>query len=153
MSLFSQLLCLFKSERVENESSEDQPRLSRAVLLLEAANYDDDYDPRERRLIESLLAEKYDLKPQETQHLLELARQHRDHFPDAYEHIRQINTELSFDERVALMEELWMVLFADDHLDAKEDHFAKKMRTLLRLDLEDWARARQRAKVAIQQRS
>jgi hypothetical protein len=59
MSLFRQLMRALEAPIPQRDPD---PRLSVAVLLVEAARQDDIFEPRERMVIEQLLARKFDLK-------------------------------------------------------------------------------------------
>jgi uncharacterized tellurite resistance protein B-like protein len=141
MSLFT-LVKDWLSGKQPRESDEEHPLLPRVVLLLEAAVYDHHLAEEELAWIKVLLTEKHGLDEGETDALLDLARERRDDFPDIHSFTRKMVGEMAIEERVDLMKEIWQVIYADDHLDQHEEHFARKMQTLLRIDHKDWIAAK-----------
>ncbi|CAM2066603.1 TerB family tellurite resistance protein [Sulfidibacter corallicola] len=145
MSLFTRLLDMFSNEPEQQEA--DDPLLVRAALLLETACFDDDFAPSERQLIVRLLEHKYQLEPSEIKELFETANQRRSERHDIFVFTNRINEVLSLEERAELMTEIWQVIFADDKVTPEEEHLARRLRTLLRLDHQHWAKAKQDARI------
>ena len=143
MSLFRILKDLFDTSGGQSENAPHHPQLGRVVLLLEAAIYDADFAAIERETIEQILRDHYQLSEPEAHELIDLAAQHRERFPDIHSFTREI-AGLPRAERVALMEEIWLVIYADKKIEATEEHYARKMKKLLRLDHSDWVAAKQR---------
>ena len=143
MSLFQKIRRLLQSPSSADEP--EDPLMARVVLLLEAATYDHVFAPEERALIVHLLEDHYGLDPEEARETLALAAAERDRFPDIQSFTRRLIPHMSNPEREQLMMELWLVIYADDKLDPNEEHFARKMLTLLRLDRTQWLAAKQAA--------
>ena len=113
---------------------------------MEAASSDEEFAAEERNLIDTLLTHKYGLNEAEIEDLLKLAHDKRQAHTDLWSVVREVNNRLSREERIDLMTELWQVLYADQRLDAHEEHFARKMKKLLRLDHSDWLAAKLKAR-------
>ena len=139
--MFSSLLRLLESPaplRVPHT------RLSVAVLLLEAARQDDNFDPTERAVIEKILTRQFQLSPQECAHLIDAAEKHVRHMVQLHGHTNDIAQEMGRDERIALIEMLWEVAYADGVLDAEEDHLIRRIGKLIYVEDRERVHARLR---------
>ncbi len=124
----------------------EHPQLNRAVILLETAIYDQEFADEERAMIEGLLRDKYGVPDHELDGLLKLAWAKRDQFPDIHAFTRLANDRMSPEEKKELMVEIWQIILADDRVDQHEEHFARKMQKLLRLDHPTWIACKFEAK-------
>lgn len=113
------------------------------ILLLEAAIYDADFADVERQTILDILCDHYEMTPEEAEHLIEVAGQHRERFADIHTFTREI-ARLEPEDRLEVMYQIWQVVYADEKLEAMEEHYARKMQKLLRLDHSQWIAAKQR---------
>lgn len=118
--------------------AEDSPQaqahalqLATAVLLVEVMRSDATLQASEREAVLAALTQRFSLTPDELARLLELA-QHT--AKDAYDYHRftnRINDHFSHPQKVAMVESLWRVAYADGHLDAHEQHAISKIAGLL----------------------
>jgi len=150
MSLFRQLATFFSSGECVAEPGEEHPLLQRVALLLEAAAYDDEFSPEERRKITSLLTVDYGLAAEEITPLLAMAKAKTEAATDLYDLSRDLRKSLSGEDRSELMYQLWQVILADGVIHPNEDLFARKMQKLLRLDMPTWVQARSRARARLE---
>ena len=144
MNLFNGLKGFFSES--EPDIPPEHPMIPHIVLLIEAATYDDDFAPEEGAMIRAIMEEKYLIKAEELEELMALCRRKRERVPDIYPFTRQINAKLSNRDRFELMCDIWQVILADDHIDANEEHFARKLQKLLRLDHPTWIEAKLEAR-------
>ena len=114
-------------------ASEDQRRLAACVLLLEAAHIDDECTGQEMEQVVATMQRDFSLKADHAAELIELARARREEAIDLWQFTNHINQHYSKEEKMAVMEAVWRIIFADGRLDAHEDHFAHKLANLLRL--------------------
>ncbi|MEO8302015.1 MAG: TerB family tellurite resistance protein [Rhizomicrobium sp.] len=119
-------------------------RLSVAVLLLEAARQDDHFDQSERAVIEKILTAHFQLSAQECIHLIEAAEKQVRNMVQLHGHTNDIAQEMSPDERIALIEMLWEVAYADGVLDAEEDHLIRRIGKLVYVEDRERVHARLR---------
>ena len=117
--------------RHEPEPDEHALPRAAAVLLLELAVADAGIDDSERRVIESAMAERFELDEAEVKALLEEAavRQRESH--SLHEFTHQLRTQLEPDARGELIEWFWRVGFADGRLDRHEEHLVRRLADLL----------------------
>jgi uncharacterized tellurite resistance protein B-like protein len=126
-------------------ASDDNLQVAVAALLIEAARMDDQFDGAERRTIEHLLAEGFDL-PQDAVHDLIVSaeravRQSTQFFPFT----QQINKQIAHEDRARILEMMWEVVYADGVLDPQEDMLLLRIAGLIHISDQDRGLARQRA--------
>lgn len=120
-------------------------RLSVAVLLLEAARQDDNFDARERAVILKLLATRFALSPGECERLIAEAQSHADELVQLHGHTSAIAAQMTPAERIGLIEMLWDVAYADGVLDPEEDLLIRRVAGLIYVGDRERVLARQRA--------
>lgn len=119
-------------------------RLSVAVLLLEAARQDDRFDPKERAVIENVLTARFDLAPAECAQLMTAAEARASYIVQLYGHASEVSGHTTPDQRIALIEMLWEVAYADGVLDPQEDLLVRRIAGLIYVSDRDRVLARQR---------
>jgi uncharacterized tellurite resistance protein B-like protein len=141
MSLFRQLLRALEAPVPQHDPD---PRLSVAVLLVEAARQDDSFEPRERMVIEQLLARQFDLTHEECLELVEAAERRVAEMVQIHGHTREVFENTTPAERIRLVEMLWEVAYADGVLDPEEDLLIRRIAGLIAVEDRDRVMARQR---------
>ncbi|MBK1697011.1 TerB family tellurite resistance protein [Rhodovibrio salinarum] len=123
----------------------DQLQVAVAVLLVEAARMDNDFDADERTAIANLLQRRFDLDADAAEKLLAQAEQRAQGSVEFYTLTRTVKDAFEHEDRVEFMQMLWEVAYADGEL---HDHEANLMRRVTGLmyvtDLES-GEARKRA--------
>jgi len=125
---------------------EDNIHLAAGVLLLETAHIDDECTAEEMAHVIATLRSDFGLSPAYAEELLALAGAERDKSLDLWQFTNQMNQHYSMEEKMALMEAVWRIIFADGRLEAHEDHFAHKLANLLRLTHKQLIEAKLRAR-------
>jgi uncharacterized tellurite resistance protein B-like protein len=120
------------------------PRLSVAVLLLEAARQDDNFDASERSVIEALLTRRFNLTPGECAHLLSAGEARMAYMVQLFGHTSTITGHMTPEDRLGLVEMLWEVAYADGVLDPEEDLLVRRVAKLVYVTDRDRVLARQR---------
>lgn len=115
----------------------DRVQVATCALLLEMAHADKRYDPDEEDLVEEHLQQHFDLTGEELADLVRDARDARRQSADLFQFAREINAVCSAEEKLAIMETLWRIVYADGVLDKYEDALARQLATLLRLSPRD----------------
>jgi uncharacterized tellurite resistance protein B-like protein len=130
------------------ESDGDERRRSvefaTALLLVEVARADYDEDPVERRELIKQLDQHFELTRQEIELLVEEAESEADDTASLQEFTRRLHEALTLEEKFTIVEMLWRVAQADDHLDKHEDHLVRKIAGLLYIPHKDLIRIRNR---------
>ena len=147
MALFDMIKQIFAPDAGPPQAPgpDQNPLVIRVILLLETASYDNEFAPEERQAIKRLLRDSYGLSPEETKELITLARSRREAVADIYVFTRELANAMNMEERLQMMTEIWEIIFADGRVDAQEEHFARKMQKLLRIDHPTWIAAKQAA--------
>ena len=113
-----------------------------ALLLVEVARADYDEDPAERRELIEQLDRHFALSREEIELIVEEAESEADHTASLQEFTRRLHETLTLEEKCDIVEMLWRVALADDHLDKHEDHLVRKIAGLLYIPHKDLIRIR-----------
>jgi uncharacterized tellurite resistance protein B-like protein len=124
--------------------------LAAAALLVEMARIDDEVLDIEQATLLSLLREQFDLTEAEASDLVDLADEETRAAGDYYQFTSLINQQFSPVQKLAVLENLWRVAYADAHISAHERHLMRKLADLLHIPHGDHMLAKDRAKAAIQ---
>ncbi len=135
-----------RDEQVPAMSREHSVRLATALLLVEVARADYREDLTEDAAIFSLLKEFFDLDETDAGLLVEQARAEADHSASLQAFTRQLHEELTTEEKHGVIEMLWRVAMADNHLDKHEDHLVRKVAGLLYVSHSDLIKIRNRVR-------
>jgi uncharacterized tellurite resistance protein B-like protein len=126
------------------EESERVLNLATAVLLVEVARADYAEDVTEDRTIAELLRGRLALGDDEIALLVAEARAESDQSASLQEFTRTLHEQLTVEEKHQIIEMLWRVALADEHLDKHEDHLIRKIAGLLYVSHSDVIRLRNR---------
>lgn len=126
------------------EPEQHQLHLAVAGLLHEMMRADLKETAEEQRAMRNALTTVFGLDAAAAGTVLDQVAAHR--FTSYFGPVSTIKRTLSQDQRVALVEQFWLVAFSDGALDVHEDHFVRKIAHLLYVSNTDCMLARQRAK-------
>jgi uncharacterized tellurite resistance protein B-like protein len=124
--------------------ADDELRLAAVALLVEAACADGEFDAAERRCIRALIESRFGLTPDEADALLAEATRAVEDSVQILRFTRTVKDRYSYAERVALIEMLWDVVYADGVSDALEAQLMRRIGGLLYVSDHDRGAARQR---------
>jgi uncharacterized tellurite resistance protein B-like protein len=119
-------------------------RFATAILLVEVARADFAEAVAEESTIRTLLEKSFNLSRDETAALVKEAKAAADHSASLQSFTRQLHESLTVPEKHQIVEMLWRVALADDHLDKHEDHLVRKIAGLLYVSHGDLIRIRNR---------
>jgi uncharacterized tellurite resistance protein B-like protein len=154
MTLFHRIMESFQQAgESSSTTAENDLALAKAVILIEVATYDEDYDQREQHCIRQLLQTEFGLTATEVDELLKQAEFYRKDHPDIFYSTRKINNTLSVEEKRTFMTQVWKVVLADGKVDYSEDVLTRKLIQLLHLDRIEWVRSRDQAKIELGEQS
>lgn len=143
--MFNHILSLLTGESGPAVSGKfDQLQLAVAALLVHAATQDDTFDADERRTIERLLGERFDLAPDAVGQLLAGAERRAEDSTQLYPFTRAVIEGLDEAGRVQVIEMLWEVAYADGVLHPDEDALVRRIAGLLYVSDYDRGAARKR---------
>lgn len=122
--------------------------LATAVLLVEVMRADQSHPEAEQQAVIRALRERFDLSPACVADLMALAHETARTANDFHAFTSQLNDRFTQPQKVALVESLWQVAYADAHLDAHENHVISKVAGLLHVTHGEYIAAKMRAKAA-----
>ena len=131
-------------------------QLAAAVLLVEVARSDATTSAVERQALLAALQRTFALAPAALERLMELATTTAHTAYDYQRFTGTLNAESFLQgsalqaQKIDLVEALWQVAYADDHLDAHEHHTISKVAGLLHVTHGEYIAAKMRAKEAAQ---
>lgn len=128
-------------------------RLATAALLIEVVRADYEQDTKETEAVIRHLQQYFELTEDETALLVKEAEVKADHSVSLQEFTRLLHENLSVAEKHAVIEMLWKIALADDHLDKHEDYVVRKVAELLYVTHGDLIRIRNAVKEAHEESS
>lgn len=134
-------------------SNTDEVQLAAAALLVEAAHIDDDFDLRERAVIDRILERRFKLSAAAARRLVVDAERVSDRSTQLFRFTQVINDRFSLEQRIELMEMLWEVVYADGSIDALEDTLLRRLGGLIYVPDRERGAARQRVLQRRQERA
>ena len=129
---------------------EEKTRIAASVILLEAAYADHECTDDELDHVIETLSSDFDLSRKHVEDLLEMAHRKRGQAVDLFEFTNHINNEFSHEEKRAVLEAAWRIIYIDGQLEKHEDHFVRKLTHLLRLSHKEMIEAKLKAREQIQ---
>jgi uncharacterized tellurite resistance protein B-like protein len=109
-------------------------RVASCALLLEMANIDGEFSEAEKENIIKILKSEYSLDEEDVLALIDDARKEIEESIDLWQFTSLINKNYSLEEKLRIIETIWMVIYADGRLEKHEDYLVHNLANLLRLD-------------------
>ena len=135
-----------RAEATDGRHSQDELQLAAAALMVEAARLDGTFDETERVHVGSVLRQRFALDSDQTELLIEAAAETVDAIPEIYGFTRTIRDHFSHDERIAMLQMLWEVAYADGELHDYEASLLRQVAGLLYVTDQESGIARKRAR-------
>ena len=128
------------------QDGNERTTVAAGVIFLEVIHADEVCTDDEMNHAIETLCSDFDLSRKHAEDLLDLAQQERNRAVDLFEFTNHINNEFSRDERRAVLETVWRIIYIDGQLEEHEDYFVRKLTHLLRLTHKDMIDAKLKAK-------
>jgi len=136
--------------KVANDIGKTDPiaksRIATCAILLEIANSDDEFSPGERVKIIEILRGKFDLSEDEARELIEISSLYINKSIDLWTFTSTINKSFSEGEKLAVLDAIWEVIYADGELSGHEDTLVHKLSFLLGLNHEQMIESKLKAR-------
>lgn len=132
---FEQNISLAQTDDIDH-----QLKLATAALLIEMMQQDARIHESEQKAVREVLQNNFNLTDKETLQLCELARQELDNAVDSHQFTSLIARNYSQAEKKRIIEYLWQVAYADDHLDPLEEHMVRHIAELIYVPHRDFIR-------------
>lgn len=127
--MFDAIKKLFSAQK-QTDVAALEPKLCVAALLVHLSAVDGESSDEERLAIQSALQSYYGLSAQEVKNLLALAVQENNDSVDLYAFTSVLN-RLEVDEKHAIINMMWQVVFADQHNHELEDNMVWRVAELI----------------------
>jgi uncharacterized tellurite resistance protein B-like protein len=124
-------------------------QLATAVLLVEVMRADPEMADTERDAVIHALRRKFTLSEEEITRLLELAHETSRSAYDYQRFTSNLNERFTQPEKIAVVEAMWEVAFADQRLDANEQHVISKVAGLLHVTHGEYIAAKLHAQASM----
>ena len=141
--MLKNILKMFNAETPDILKHSDA-RLAITALMIRVARSDNDFSEAEFLNIKKLASERFELNTEETDKLIEEAKALEEQAPDTVRFTKSIKEAVAFEDRSALVEDLWAIVLTDDYRDANEDALIRTVVSLLGVSDKESALARQR---------
>jgi uncharacterized tellurite resistance protein B-like protein len=142
--MINRILALFEGPGNGALSRPDELQLAAAALLVEAACMDGDFDTAERAQITRLLTERFLLSRDEADTLIAEAEKAVNDTGQLYGFTRVVKDRYEAADRIAMIEMLWEVAYADGQVDHFESNLIRRIGGLLFVTDRDRGLAKQR---------
>lgn len=131
----------------ENESGFSQGiEYATAALMIELAKADFEQDDIERQLIIAMLRDTFDIEGEHLEALMAVADTATTEASDLFQFTSLINDHYDNVQKIALLENLWRVAFADGRLDKYEEQFIRRIAGLINLPPSEFTKTKLRIK-------
>ena len=134
-----------RAESGDGAHSQEELHLAAAALMVEAARLDGDFDDTERARITEILRRRFALDDDSIGALIDAAIGAVDAIPEIYGFTRTLRQNFDHGERVAMLELLWEVAYADGELHDYEASLLRQVTGLLYVTDQESGAARKRA--------
>ena len=121
---------------------EHRLKLATAALFIEMMQQDGKKTDCEENKIKEVLQTKFDLSESETHELFELAHEEARDAVDFHQFTSLIHQHFSQDKKIKIVEYLWAIAYADNHLDAYEEHMVRRIADLIYVPHQDFIKAK-----------
>lgn len=125
---------------------EHRLRVATGALLIEMTRMDSETTEDERQTTLHALQTKFDLTPQETRDLVDLAEAEASDAIDYHQFTSLIKESFSPEQKEKVIEYLWLVAVADGNLDKHEEYLVRKIAGLIGVPHKAFIAAKQRAR-------
>ena len=135
MGLGTILKNLFGEDRPQNTGLDQ--RLAAVALMVHMMAIDGEVSPEEEEKLKRLIENQYALTGVEADKLIDQARAEDARAVDLYGFTRILKSELSEDQRIHLVEQLWGMVYADGDVHEFEENLVWRISELLAVDPKD----------------
>jgi uncharacterized tellurite resistance protein B-like protein len=128
--------------------TEQQTLLAAVALMVEIIAVDDAEHETEKAMLRQILNTHFATSTEAADRLIAEAEARHEQATDFYHFTAEINQSFSAEQKIELIEHLWQLAYADDHLHELEQHVIRKLASLLYVSHKDFIAARLRVEAA-----
>ena len=149
LNRFSEWVKIFSDGGSAVPTEDDEFVSTITALLVEAAMADGALDVGERSRILHLLTDQLELGASDAQTILDGAIAAYNTRVEIHGLVRQIRTDTEMEDRIIILEMIWVVVLADSHIDANESQLMRRLAGLLFIDDVEAGLAAKRARIRL----
>ena len=138
--MFDKLKSIFDKKIEEENEQFDTVQIAISTLMIQTAVYDGIFDEKEKSEILELIKKHFELTEDQKLSLFKIAMKVNDNSNDMQQFTRVLNTNLSEDEKLNIIEMLWKIIISDGHIDDYENALIRKISGLLYISDRDVGR-------------
>ncbi len=131
--MLQQLKALFEQDKPDQQPNEQDIQLAAASLMFELIRSDGSVDDVEIEQLGTILCSHFNLKEADVDALIDDAKNSAEEAISLHGFTRKICDSWNNEQRVQLIENLWVLALADQTIDAHERHLVRKVAGLLYL--------------------
>ena len=120
--------------------------LAVGALLVEMALIDGEFSPEERQRITSIMRSQYGIEERDIERVMEEAERAARQATSYWELTSVVNANYSPEEKLAIVELLWSIIYADGTVEKHEDYLVKKLARLLNVSHAEMIAAKLRSR-------
>lgn len=128
------------------EPDSSSHHIAAAALLVEIMVIDGKLKSEELNAICATLKKLFGLDSEDINELIELSRKEVEDATSLYQFTKEINQHFDHGEKMALMESMWRVAFADGILDKHEENILRRVADLIHLTHSEYIRCKHAAR-------
>lgn len=121
---------------------EHRLKLATAALMIEIMKQDGETKNEEIEAVKQSLQTKFELTKTEINELFTLASEEARQSVDLYQFTSLIREHFSSEKKIKTIEYLWTVAYADNHLNAHEEHLIRRIAELLYVSHQDFMKTK-----------
>jgi uncharacterized tellurite resistance protein B-like protein len=153
--MLDRLRALFKElepgPKTGQGNSQLAPDLAAAALMFEVVWADHDISAEELDVMGRRLEQLFGIDKATTDALIKQTRTDHANSVGVFPYTRALNDAMTEDEKVAVIEAMWSIAYADEGLGSLEEHAIRRIADLLYVPHRRFIEAKQRARISRQQ--
>lgn len=138
IKIFFEKNLLPESSPLRDDSEFNASQLALAALLIEVAEADYEDAPQEKAMILNILKTSFNLDTAKANEMIALAKEEHSQSTDYFQFTRLINDNYSAQQKIDLIENLWVIAFSDHVLDKYEEYVIRRISDLIYVSHSDF---------------
>ena len=133
----------------EDNTKEPETRLINnacAALLIETAFADKVFNEAELNSMKETLIKVYEMESKDVDEIINASKKTVSESTSLYEYTRLINDLCDYEDKIKLINNLWIIAFADKQLDKYEEYLIRKIADLLHVSHSDFIKEKLKVK-------
>ena len=135
-----------KKKQTPSEQKINDDVLAVIYLMIEAANIDEVFEEREKKIIATIIKKQFQIESDElVEETIEKVNENLRDNADLITHTKKVKDSWSLEKRKEVIEMLWKVCLIDNNVDPYEDMLIRKIAGLLYVEAKDSNDAKKKA--------